>query len=87
MLGATLEPIDKEQKESLDTDHGVQIIKLEDGKLRNAGIQEGFIITKIDRREVRSPEEIAAAFENKKGGILIEGIYPNGMKAYYGFGI
>ena len=25
--------------------------------------------------------------QNKKGGILLEGIYPNGSKAYYGFGI
>jgi len=25
--------------------------------------------------------------KEKQGGILIEGVYPNGMKAYYGFGI
>jgi hypothetical protein len=25
--------------------------------------------------------------KSKKGGILIEGIYQNGLKGYYGFGI
>jgi hypothetical protein len=25
--------------------------------------------------------------ENKTGGVLIEGMYPNGMRAYYGFGL
>jgi hypothetical protein len=25
--------------------------------------------------------------EEKEGGVLIEGVYPNGTKAYYGFGL
>jgi hypothetical protein len=25
--------------------------------------------------------------QNKNGGILIEGVYTNGMRAYYGFGL
>jgi len=25
--------------------------------------------------------------DNKKGGILIEGVYPNGSRAYYAFGM
>jgi len=87
LLGGTFEPINKDQMKKLNTDHGVQVIKLENGKLKNAGIQEGFVITKIDRKNIESAEEIALALENKKGGVLIEGIYPNGMKAYYGFGM
>jgi hypothetical protein len=34
-----------------------------------------------------SSEDVARILQNTKGGILIEGIYPNGMRAYYGFGI
>jgi hypothetical protein len=30
---------------------------------------------------------LAGILENKKGGVLIEGVYPNGMRAYYGFGL
>jgi len=25
--------------------------------------------------------------QDKAGGVLIEGVYPNGVKAYYGFGL
>ena len=57
------------------------------GKLRSAGIKEGFIITKIDQTPINSYEQMARILESKKGGVLIEGIYQNGMKAYYGFGI
>ena len=67
--------------------HGVKISKLIGGKLRNAGIKEGFIITHVDRKPITSVDDLMRILENKKGGILIEGIYPNGMKAYYGFGL
>jgi len=87
LLGATFEEITDDQKRKLKTDNGVQITKLENGKLKNAGIKEGFIITKIDKKIIRSQDDIASALEHKKGGVLIEGIYPNGVKVYYGFGV
>jgi hypothetical protein len=55
--------------------------------LRSSGIREGFIITHIDQQLIREPEDITNALESKQGGVLIEGVYPNGMKAYYGLGI
>ena len=86
-LGASFKQASSKELESLDLDHGVKITKLGAGKLRTAGIREGFIITKIDSREIETPEEIVELLKDKKGGVLIEGIYPNGMKGYYGFGI
>ena len=62
-------------------------ITLGSGKLRNAGITHGFIITKIDKQPVTDPEVVAKLFKSKKGGILVEGIYPNGAKGYFGFGL
>lgn len=44
-------------------------------------------LTSIDKKPVKSMEDITNALKNKSGGILIEGIYPNGLKAYYGFGM
>ena len=87
LLGATFDPISEEQKSKLHTNHGVQITKLEQGKFSNAGVKEGFIITEIDRKPIHSSAEIARALNNKRGGVLIEGVYPNGQEAYYGFGI
>ena len=62
-------------------------MRLNGGKLRSAGIREGFIITKIDKKDVSSLEDVKSTLENKDGGVLIEGVYPNGMRAYYGFGL
>ena len=50
-------------------------------------MKKGFIITKLNNQIVVSPEGIVNTLKNTKGGILIEGIYPNGSKAYYGFGL
>lgn len=86
-LGAIFEPVDATDKKKLSIDNGLRISKLSAGKLLSAGIREGFIITNVDRKKVTTVDDIKTALQNKKGGVLIEGIYPNGMRAYYGFGM
>jgi serine protease Do len=86
-LGATFETVADEEKSKLGIQNGLKVSKLEAGKLRNAGIKEGFIITSIDHKQVNTKEELKSVLENKKGGILIEGVYANGMRAYYAFGL
>jgi Do/DeqQ family serine protease len=86
-LGADFEAVSREESSRLGIKNGVKIIRLDAGKLRNAGIREGFIIQSIDNRPVTTPSDITAVLNNKKGGVLIEGIYPNGTRAYYGFGL
>ena len=65
----------------------MQISSLDKGAFNDAGIKVGFIITKIDKTVIYSIEDIENALSGKTGGVLIEGFYPNGMKAYYGFGL
>jgi len=86
-LGATFEPLENEELMSLGLSNGLKISKLSSGKLKNAGIKEGFIITSIDKKIVYNTDDVQKILQNKKGGILIEGVYPNGMHAYYGFGL
>jgi serine protease Do len=86
-LGATFESLADEEKSKLGIQNGLKVTRLEVGKLRNAGIKEGFIITSIDHKQVNSKEELKSVLDHKKGGILIEGLYPNGMRAYYAFGL
>jgi len=86
-LGASFEPLSKEEGTRLGIRNGVKITKLDAGKMRNAGIREGFIIQSIDNRPVATPSDIINILNSKKGGVLIEGIYPNGTRAYYGFGL
>ena len=87
MLGAEFEPVGKEEMKKLDIENGVKIIKLNSGKLKEAGVKEGFIITSVDKNPVSKPADIESILnKNKNSGILVEGIYPNGQKAYYAFG-
>lgn len=86
-LGAKMEEINAQEAKKLGIKSGVKITSLDPGKLRAAGIKEGFIITSIDNKSMQTTEDVAVALKTKKGGVLIEGIYPNGMKAYYGFGL
>lgn len=86
-LGAEFAPVGNDDLKKLGVEAGVRVSKLNNGKLRAAGVREGFIITSIDKKVVKSPEDIQSILNNKKGGVLIEGIYPNGMRAYYGFGL
>lgn len=87
MLGATLESVNKDEIAKLGLRGGVKISKLLSGKLRAAGIQEGFIITSVDKKPILTTDDLENALKTKQGGVLIEGVYPNGLRAYYGFGI
>jgi S1-C subfamily serine protease len=86
-LGASFEPVSKEEMMKLNIENGIRVSKLGAGKLLSAGIKEGFIITNVDKKRITTFEDIKSLLENKKGGVLIEGVYPNGMRAYYGFGM
>ena len=86
-IGATFSSIDNKTKQALKLNSGVQVTKVNAGLFRDAGIKEGFIILRVDQTEVRKPDDITKILNTKKGGVLIEGIYPNGVRAYYGFGI
>jgi serine protease Do len=87
LLGASLEPASQELKNQLGIENGVQVTRLGRGVLNDAGVREGFIITKIDNKSINTPKEVEDLLKDKKGGVLVEGIYPNRMKAYYGFGL
>ncbi len=86
-LGAVFEEMSSEEMAKYKITGGVKISKLDPGKLANAGIKEGFIITSVDKKKITSLKDIQTTLADKTGGVLIEGMYPNGMRAYYGFGL
>lgn len=86
-LGAEFSPIGRSTMSSLRISNGLKITDLSNGKLKNAGIKEGFIITRVDRKPVSTVDELAKVLNNTGDGVLIEGVYPNGRTAYYGFGM
>ena len=56
-------------------------------KLKRSTIREGFIIVRVDGKHIKNQDELNAQLKGKQGGVLIEGIYPNGKMAYYGLGM
>lgn len=83
-LGADLVAVDTGVLTQLGISHGVQVQQLGPGKLAKSGIREGFIITRIDGKEVTDATEVNTVLSQKSGGVLVEGLYPNGAKKYYG---
>ncbi len=88
VLGADFETLDKNLAEKLNLDGGVQVSKLYPGKIKSeTQMREGFIITHIDGQRVKDVEDVADILENKKGGVMLEGVYKDGTKYYYAFGL
>lgn len=79
-LGAELEKVSDKDLDKLNIDGGVRVTKIHDGKFKEAGIPEGFIITNINRAEVQSVQDVRSYIDRIKGGVFIEGINPDGDK-------
>jgi len=67
--------------------NGVKVKSLSSGKLLSRGVQPGYIITRINNRNIDSVDDVEDALKNSDGAVFIEGIYPNGTVAYYAFGL
>lgn len=90
LLGVELEALSREDLKKFGLENGVRIKKINAGKLRTeTDVREGFIITSMAGKAVGSPEEVAAALENRSGGVMMEGIYPDYPRRsfYYAFGM
>jgi Do/DeqQ family serine protease len=87
VFGAKFAEISNRDKEELGIRYGVKITDLSGGKFKDAGIKKGFIITQVNKNAVSGVDDLKRIIKNSRGGILVEGIYPNGEVAYYVFGV
>ncbi len=87
ILQAKLKVLNNRELHALGLRNGVMITGFTGNKLRKLGIEEGFIITHVDRNPVANPEDITFYLEQSQGGVILGGIYPNGQKASYGLGV
>jgi Do/DeqQ family serine protease len=88
-LGADFETLDKETSKKLNLEGGVRVVNLYPGLLRQkTQIRPGYIITHVDGKKVTNVKELVAILENKKGGVMLEGVYEDiPGKQYYAFGL
>ncbi len=87
ILGAEFELASKKEKQNLEINNGIKITNLTKGKLKEAGLKEGFIITSVNKKPIFEVNDFKREIGNARGGILVEGLYPNGELAYYVFGV
>ena len=66
---------------------GLRVKSVSAGKFRGIGIKEGYIITKVNNEPVETLEMLENVIARSESSVYIEGIYPNGTRAYYAFGI
>jgi serine protease Do len=82
-LGADFSTLPKVEKEKMGLANGVRIVAVRSGLISRLGLQEGFIITSINRTPVSTPAEVASILENIRGQVIIEGIASSGSRAIY----
>ncbi|WP_346854225.1 Do family serine endopeptidase [uncultured Draconibacterium sp.] len=87
VLGAEFESVSESVKQNLKIQNGIMISNLNKGKLKDAGLEKGFIITSVNKKPIYEVSDFKREVGNARGGILVEGIYPNGEPAYFVFGV
>lgn len=87
LFGAKFVSISDRDKEALGIGYGLKITELGNGKFKDVGIKKGFIITQVNKNAISEVDDFKRIIKNSRGGILVEGIYPNGEVAYYVFGV
>lgn len=84
--GGSFQDVTNEEKAALKIEGGAKVTEVNEGKWKEAGLRPGFIITNIDKTNIRTIQDLARVMSNKRGGTLIEGVYPDGTEAFYGIG-
>ena len=87
VLGGQFRAITDQQKEQLNIGYGLEVLKVNGGKLKDAGVPKGFIIQRINEQSVKSIDDlqkiVKEASTSKEPVLYIQGIYPTGKKGYF----
>jgi Do/DeqQ family serine protease len=88
-LGCAFKTVPAETLRQLQIRNGVQVSGLKDGKFKDAGIKEGFIILDINNTRVNSQSDVEKIYDaivksdEYDKVMFITGVYPTGKKVYY----
>ncbi len=87
VLGAQFRVINENEKKELEINYGLKVLKVSNGKFRDAGVPAGFYIQKVNDESVKSIEELNAIVKNasksKSPVLYIQGVFPTGKKGYF----
>ncbi len=87
ILGGQFRPITESQKKNLELNSGVEVIKVDNGAMKEAGISKGFIILQANDKQIKSIDDLKAAVEaastSREPVLYVKGIWPTGKKDYF----
>ncbi len=82
-LGADFEKVSKVERDLLNINHGVRIVKVRPGLITQMGLEEGFIITYINKVPIKDPETLTDILTKIRGRVYLEGVNKRGEREYY----
>jgi Do/DeqQ family serine protease len=89
-LGAQFGNLTDQEKQRLTRykiDGGVKVLAIEGGKFARSQVEEGFIITKVNGKAVKTVKDFEAAIAGKEESMVqFEGLYPDAPYDIYSFG-
>ena len=87
VLGGNFRTVTDSQKKQLNISYGLEVLKVNSGKFKDAGITKGFIIQRVNDNAVRTIEDlqnlVKEASTSRNPVLYIQGVYPTGKKAYF----
>jgi Do/DeqQ family serine protease len=87
VLGGNFREVTSEQQKQLDIRYGLEVTKVNNGALKKAGVNRGFIIQKVNDQEMHTIDQLQKAVKTASGSkdpvLYVQGIYPTGKKAYF----
>ena len=83
-LGAQFIPLTEAERNTFGF-QGVKVTQIiKNGKVAQAGIREGFIVTHVNQKSIQDEKELHQILANtKENAVLLQGFYPNGVAKYY----
>ena len=88
-LGTSFKDLTRQQMQEMNVRSGVQVVGLKNGKFKDAGIREGFVILEVNGQNIRSVSDMETIFDSivrsnqLRKVMFITGIYPTGKIMYY----
>jgi S1-C subfamily serine protease len=86
VFGAKLSAISATEKRRINILNGVRIMEVNDGKFKDIGMREGYIILSINDRRVDAPSDVYVFTDNGSTLKSISGVQTNGTTFNYQFG-
>ena len=81
ILGIDVRPITDSQKKQLEISYGLEVLKVNGGKMKEAGVPKGFIIQVVNDQPMRSFDDLQQAVKDAKDQMLIiRGMFPTGKR-------